>query len=91
MAAYNTFVVQETKGGKPLLVTSSARKARQLLVGSGWRVEVWSDNQKVEIVHFKTRSQLEPYIEAEKDYIRQKQEKATKRRSLRYEQSGNSF
>ena len=44
MAKYNTFLIVSTKG-KPLLVTSSARKARHELK-PGVRVEVWSENKK---------------------------------------------
>lgn len=82
MAKYNTFIVQETKGGKPLLVTSSARKAKQLLT-QGIRVEVWSDNQRVETIHTKTIRKFDPYTAAEKEYIRNKQAAAEKRNNLR--------
>lgn len=90
MAAYNTFVVVDCKKRTPTLVTSSARKARGVLA-MGFRIEVWSDNNKVNTIYYKTQSRLGQYIKLEKEYIRQKQKKATKRRALRYEQSGNSF
>lgn len=78
MADYNTFVVLETKHNKVELVTSSARKASQLL-RPGKRVEVWSRNEKTDTIYTRTRKKVEPYIAAERDYIRKKQEAATKR------------
>lgn len=82
MANYNTFIAQETKGGKTMLVTSSARKVNSLLT-PGVRVEVWSNNQKTETVYTKTRKLLEKYVEAERQYIRDKQAKAEKRNAAR--------
>lgn len=79
MATYNTFVVVDCKKRTPTLVTSSARKARGVLA-TGFRIEVWSDNNKVNTIYYKDRSALRDYITLEKEYIRQKQEKATKRR-----------
>ena len=81
MAKYNTFLVLSTKG-KPLLVTSSARKARQLLQ-IGTRVEVWSGNAKAETIYSRNRSLLDKYVTAERDYIRQKQEAAERRNKQR--------
>lgn len=52
MAAYNTFVVVDCKKRTPILVTSSARKARGNL-SVGYRVEVWSDNKKATVRHDK--------------------------------------
>lgn len=82
MAKYNTFVVQETKGGRTVLVTSSARKAN-ILPHPGIRVEVWSDNSLTETIYTRTRAKLDPYIAAERDYIRAKQEAATRRNQRR--------
>lgn len=82
MANYNTFIAQETKGGKTLIVTSSARKVKSLLT-PGVRVEVWSANQKTETIYTKTRNLLEKYIESEKDYIRKKQAKAKMKKDAR--------
>ena len=82
MANYNTFIAQETKGGKTMLVTSSARKVKQLLA-PGIRVEVWSNNHKAETIYTKTQALLEKYIEDEREYIRQKQAKAEKRNKAR--------
>lgn len=81
MASYNTFLVLTTKG-QPLLVTSSARKARQQL-RTGVRVEVWSANAKTETVYHRTRSLLDKYVAAEREYIRAKQEAAERRNKRR--------
>ena len=81
MANYNTFLVTSTKG-KPLLVTSSARKARQLLQ-TGVRVEVWNSNAKTETIYTKTRAGLDRYVTAEREYIRAKQEAAERRNMKR--------
>ena len=82
MANYNTFIAQDTKGGKTMLVTSSARKVKSLL-HPGVRVEVWSANQKTETIYTKTRALLDKYVEAERAYIREKQAKAEKRNQAR--------
>ena len=82
MANYNTFIAQETKGGRTMLVTSSARKVKRLLT-PGVRVEVWSENKKVETVYTKTVSLLDKYVQSEKQYIREKQAKAERRNKLR--------
>lgn len=86
MANYNTFLVVSTKG-KPLLVTSSARKAHKLLK-QGVRVEVWSANEKKETIYNRTRRVLDKYITAEREYIRNKQaaaERRNKRRKAKHE------
>lgn len=82
MANYNTFIAQETKGGKTMLVTSSARKVKSVLA-PGVRVEVWNGNKKTETIYTKTRSLLDKYIESERQYIREKQAKAEKRNKAR--------
>ncbi len=82
MANYNTFIAQETKGGKTMLVTSSARKVKSLL-SPGVRVEVWSENQKVETIYTKTSALLKKYVGAEKQYIKEKQARAEHRNNLR--------
>jgi hypothetical protein len=81
VASYNTFLLISTKG-KPLLVTSSARKARKRLQ-TGSRVEVWSANAKAETVYYKTRAKLDKYVAAEREYIRTKQEAAERRNKQR--------
>jgi hypothetical protein len=85
MAKYNTFLVIDCKTRKPILTTSSARKANRLLT-TGVRVEVWNDNKKVEIIYDtdkKEKNPLSPYITLEKEYIRKKQAKAEERNKLR--------
>ncbi len=82
MANYNTFIAQETKGGKTMLVTSSARKVKQLL-SPGIRIEVWSENKKTETIYTKTQALLDKYVEAERQYIREKQARAEHRNKLR--------
>ena len=82
MANYNTFIAQETKGGRTMLVTSSARKVKALLA-PGIRIEVWSENKKVETVYTKTVALLEKYVLSEKQYIREKQARAEKRNKAR--------
>ena len=82
MAKYNTFVVQKTNNGQAVLVTSSARKVKQMLT-VGLRVEVWSENQKQEVVHTRTAKKLDKYITAERDYIRTKQARAEARNKAR--------
>ena len=82
MAKYNTFVVQETKGGKAVLVTSSARKAKRTLT-PGLRLEVWSENQRVETVYTRTAQRLNKYIQAERQHIRAKQARAEERNKAR--------
>ena len=84
MAKYNTFVVQETKGGKAVLVTSSARKAKRLLT-QGLRVEIWSENQRVETVYTRTAREMNKYIQAERQHIRAKQARAEARNKARRE------
>ena len=86
MANYNTFIAQETKGGKTMLVTSSARKVKQLLA-PGIRIEVWSNNAKTETIYTKSSALLAKYIEAERQYIREKQAKAEKRNKARRERA----
>lgn len=82
MANYNTFIAQQTKNGKTIIVTSSARKVKSLLV-PGIRVEVWSDNKKVETIYTKTKALLNQYVKLERQYIREKQARAEQRNKLR--------
>ena len=82
MANYNTFIAQQTKNGKTIIVTSSARKVKSLLV-PGVRVEVWSDNKKVETIYTKTKALLNKYVKLERQYIREKQARAEQRNKLR--------
>ena len=82
MANYNTFIAQETAGGKTVIVTSSARKVKSLLV-EGIRVEVWNNNRKAETIYIETKAQLDKYVAAERRYIREKQERAEQRNKQR--------
>ena len=82
MANYNTFIAQQTKGGKTVMVTSSARKVRSLLA-SGVRIEVWNENKKIETIYTKTAALLKKYVGAEKQYIKEKQARAEHRNNLR--------
>jgi hypothetical protein len=82
MAKYNTFVVQRTNSGQAVLVTSSARKAKKAL-SVGFRVEVWSANEKQETIYTRTAKRLEKYITTEREYIRTKQAKAEARNKAR--------
>ena len=83
MASYNTFLVQSTQG-KPMLVTSSARKAGRLLQ-TGVRIEVWSANAKKETIYHRTRTHLDKYVTVEREYIRAKQAAAERRNKRRRE------
>ena len=82
MAKYNTFVVQKTNSGQAVLVTSSARKVKQMLT-VGLRIEVWSENQKQETIYTRTAKKLDKYVTAEREYIRNKQAKAEARNKAR--------
>ena len=78
MANYNTFMVVDCKSRKSILTTSSARKSNRLLQ-TGFRIDVWNNNEKVETIYAKDRTPMKPYIEAEREYIRQKQARAEER------------
>ena len=70
MANYNTFLVVDCKTRKPILTTSSARKASRELK-SGVRVEVWNNNNLIERIYEADKKRennpLEPYIRAERE------------------------
>lgn len=86
MANYNTFVVVNCNTRKPILTTSSARKANSELT-VGVRVEVWNDNTRIEVIHEydkrREKYPLAPYIQQEREYIRMKQERAEQRNKKR--------
>ncbi len=95
MANYNTFVVVNCSTRKPILTTSSARKAYKELQ-KGIRIEVWNDNALIERIYEgdkkRERNPMKPYIDKEREYIRKKQERATqknKRRRLKYGNTKN--
>ena len=72
MAKYNTFLLVDTKTRRPLLVTSSARKAKGEL-WKGRRVEVWNENAKVRTIYARQPDGMDIYIATEKEYISMKQ------------------
>jgi hypothetical protein len=84
MADYNTFIVVDCNTRKPILTTSSARKASKLLA-TGFRVEVWNNNEIVEKIYAQDRKPLTPYIHTEREYIRKKQAAAELRNKRRKE------
>lgn len=92
MANYNTFLVVDCKTRKPVLVTSSARKANDWLK-TGFRIEVWNENTIVEKIRQADRRKeaepMKPYIDAEREYIRQKQAKAEARNQRRKQWQGS--
>lgn len=86
MADYNTFVLYDCKSRKPIITTSSARKvAKQLDVG--FRIEVWNNNKMVSKIYKSNETDIRPYIDAEREYIRKKQYKATLRNAKRREKA----
>lgn len=82
MANYNTFVVYDCKKRKSVLVTSSARKASKLLM-TGFKIEVWNDNRFIQTIYQRNRKHINAYIDIEKQYIADKQNKATLRNNRR--------
>lgn len=86
MANYNTFVVVNCSTRKPVITTSSARKAYRELQ-TGIRIEVWSNNVLIERIYESDKKRegnpMHPYIDMEKEYIRKKQEMATLRNQRR--------
>lgn len=82
MANYNTFIVIDCKSRKPILTTSSARKANRLLT-TGYRVEVWNHNTLTNIIYSTKKERLIEYLHAEKEYIRKKQSEAEERNQNR--------
>ena len=87
MANYNTFLVVDCYTRKSVLVTSSARKAKEYLV-KGVRVEVWNNNQMVETIYSPgkkncNKNPLGSYIYEEKEHIARRQGKAEQRNRLR--------
>jgi hypothetical protein len=87
MANYNTFIVVDCNSRKSILTTSSARKSNKLLA-KGLRIDVWNNNTKVCTIYEYTRELMKPYIQAEKEYIRQKQSRAEARNKARKQKGG---
>ena len=86
MANYNTFVVVNCSTRKPVITTSSARKAYRELQ-TGIRIEVWNGNVLIERIYESDKKRegnpMKPYIDLEREYIRKKQEMATLRNQSR--------
>ena len=65
------------------------------LVSLGKRIEVWNNNQKFASITNKEIDRMRPFIRAEKDYIRRKQEnsamKNTRRKEFKNEKSHNQM
>ena len=94
MANYNTFVVVNCNTRKPVITTSSARKAYKELQ-TGIRVEVWNNNILIERIYESDKRReenpMKPYIEIEKEYIRKKQAMATLRNKRRKSSGRNEY
>ena len=90
MASYNTFLVVDCNTRKPILTTSSARKASKQL-RTGVRIEVWSNNELVTKIYEadkgKGTNPLGPYIQAEREYIRKKPAASERRNKARREKA----
>lgn len=71
MAKYNTFVVYNCNKRHNILVTSSARKAKQEL-HVGVKVEVWNENTHIETIYAKQQNEINKYINVEKQFIAEK-------------------
>lgn len=83
MANYNTFVAIDCKSKKPILVTTSARKINGIFT-SGVRIEVWQNNALHRTIYYnRNRHDINIYLEIEREYIRQKQNKAEMRNAKR--------
>lgn len=86
MAKYNTFVVIDYKKRKNLLVTSSAKKANKLL-RVGTKIEVWNENELIEVIHYAkskySKDYIWRYILKEKEYIGKKQKQSEKKNARR--------
>lgn len=82
MAKYNTFVVYDCKKRKNLLVTSSARKAKKSLY-TGVKIEVWNNNNIIDVIYNNISNNLNRYLKEEKEYIKIKQVKAEEKNKRR--------
>lgn len=80
--AYNSFVVVDCKSRRNVLCTQSARKATDALE-KGRRIEVWNSGSIVERIYSGQRHEMTPYIDAEREYIGQKQKRHEERNERR--------
>ena len=68
----NTFVVIDCKDRKNVLITQSARKAKdRFYVGA--KIEVWNDGSCVETIYLRTIGKINKYVSLQKQHIREKQ------------------
>lgn len=83
-SGYNTFVVVNCKTRRVELVTSSARKA-EAMRRTGYRIDVWNCNALVEKIHSKEKEKfpMAPYIQAERQFIGERQRRREERNSRR--------
>lgn len=88
MANYNTFSLIDTKTRKILLITSSARKCKKAFI-KGHRIEVWSCNALVNTIYNKNLTDIDKYVQQEKQYIAEKQRKAEARNKKRKQKLEN--
>ena len=71
----NTFVVIDCKDRKNVLITQSARKAKDRFY-IGAKIEVWNNGIHVETIYFSTIGKINKYVSLQKQYIGNKQRKA---------------
>ena len=72
LMANSTFVVADCRARKNVLVTQSAKRARDAM-RPGLRIEVWNSGRLVEKIYYKELYFMAEYCIAEKEYHRQKQ------------------
>lgn len=77
-----SFVVMDTNKRKNVLVTQSARKAAAALE-KGRRIEIWRDGSMLMKVLSYEEGLMRDYIEAEKEYIAEKQRRHEERNARR--------
>jgi hypothetical protein len=74
----NIFVVYDCNKRKNILITPSARKAKDKFY-IGAKIEVWNDGICIETIYLKTISKIYKYINMQKQYIGKKQAEAERR------------
>ena len=73
----NTFAVIDCKDRKNVLITQSARKAKDRFY-IGAKIEVWNNGIHVETIYFSTIGKINKYVSLQKQYIGKKQAKLNK-------------
>lgn len=86
MANYNTFNLVDTKSRKILLTTSSARKCKKEFV-KGYRIDVWNGNALVNVIYARNLSDIDGYVQIEKEHVARKQAIAEERNKRRRERA----